>query len=734
MSIAPFIRPIHVQGGTFYSFSSAAEDLGLTFNSSGKKFSFSKYALLDIPDIKRPAVDVPNHENYVQLDAIPGAFQYINNSKTYNTMFAESFQNYCLNVETMVTSQAGYDASSMKTVSERVFFKWMKEIGALRFREASTSTEAPLSAGLRFTEEDASTYYNRVVKYIGEIDMVNSVKSKDDTYSEIYINVPTKDGSTPLILFKSFEDENYYPGLNMVNNPSDPLDTEFLYGRSYDEEHPASIDTHAFFDSDTGNYGIGGTVGATVGSLPTITTPGDYQLLQYDTDSETYKVGWWFSYPEANSYWTQPEALSGSFDDPSNDAFMLRGVKVGSVSSTDTLFQRSRLDGICIDFDTSNYVPISTNPSIKSFSDFNGIPETVSFQFNTILVYYTVEDISTGDTETNLFGVLFLDDVQDTLSSGSYIPRLQKYKPNRTTGLNGNAYGFKVNVKFDISSGEASIVTAVNEYAPFSLYVFLDALNRLKDASDMMVNNQFKTIELSQRIEQLESLITGGTEIEEILAEIASIQTQLEAAGLMLENSESLSTLIDRNYQEILNIYQNYTSVAMSYNLDVLKQGEGVLLDKAVPNEVTISNTRQGFTLGTSPVVNILTDFVSGATAWTYTTKLNPFDNYLKISSGTDLTLLKDIEIYIDDTDQRWKNGQTIEIVIDRDYPIDMYTEGSFDLVVFTDAIDRLSTGENYSKEIGRISSSVFFEESGYPKLRIICLNKDTYTFTYDIL
>ena len=51
MAKTPFIRPLQVQGGTFYAFSSAAEDLSFTFNNSINKFKFSKFALLNIPEI-----------------------------------------------------------------------------------------------------------------------------------------------------------------------------------------------------------------------------------------------------------------------------------------------------------------------------------------------------------------------------------------------------------------------------------------------------------------------------------------------------------------------------------------------------------------------------------------------------------------------------------------------------------------------------------------------------------
>ena len=42
MAKTPYIRPIAVQGGTFYTFSSAAEDLSLTFNNSPADVAESK--------------------------------------------------------------------------------------------------------------------------------------------------------------------------------------------------------------------------------------------------------------------------------------------------------------------------------------------------------------------------------------------------------------------------------------------------------------------------------------------------------------------------------------------------------------------------------------------------------------------------------------------------------------------------------------------------------------------
>jgi hypothetical protein len=65
---------------------------------------------------------------------------------------------------------------------------------------------------------------------------------------------------------------------------------------------------------------------------------------------------------------------------------------------------------------------------------------------------------------------------------------------------------------------------------------------------------------------------------------------------------------------------------------------------------------------------------------------------------------------------------------------MDMCTQGSFDFVIYTDALDRLNTGQTYSKEIGRISSGDFYKKEGSPQMEIICIDSDNYGFTYDII
>ena len=48
-----------------------------------------------------------------------------------------SFQNYCLNLENTITSDPNYLPDLKLNVTERVFWKWIKELGGVRYRSAN---------------------------------------------------------------------------------------------------------------------------------------------------------------------------------------------------------------------------------------------------------------------------------------------------------------------------------------------------------------------------------------------------------------------------------------------------------------------------------------------------------------------------------------------------------------------------------------------------------------------
>ena len=102
----PLINALRVQGGTFYTFSSAANDISKTFSSDDTRFVFSKFVLLDLPDVATPS---NNYENYIVWEALGtrvgngtlpnSSVPSIDLSTDNNINLAQSFQNYVLTNE-----------------------------------------------------------------------------------------------------------------------------------------------------------------------------------------------------------------------------------------------------------------------------------------------------------------------------------------------------------------------------------------------------------------------------------------------------------------------------------------------------------------------------------------------------------------------------------------------------------------------------------------------------------
>lgn len=725
MAKTPFIRPLQVQGGTFYTFSSAAEDLSFTFNNSVNKFRFSKFALLNIPNIDNSAT---TDTNYVRLNGPDSAFlDWANGTGQIitgdgNIDFSQSFQSYCLNLESTITGTDVYDMSLKQNVSERVFFKWLKEIGALRWRPADSSEVSPALdqntvtvvndlpiTQKRYVEGDApagttgsygmtGATYNRVVQYIGNLDIVNSVKNSTNAYSEVYVYIPTKDGNTPYILFKNVVDVNYYPDYQWSNDPVNPLNDEYLFGRDYTETNPSGLTTLAIFDDD-------------VLGQPTAT--------YYDTGilGATASGNWYSPRDTANTYFTDD-----IFTDPSN--YILT-----KTDNSNTLrYVRSKLDSIGIDFDPNSYQEILSNPNISTLEEFNSTADAADFSFNCILIYYDVYDPAEPENSaTNLYGVLFLDDVN---SSGGevFIPRLNKFRPNPVTNLNGNSYGFKLNLKFDTDVDQTGVEQAINDYSPFSLSMFMDAMNVLQDASGTLNNASADFIELSNRVTAIENITLSSSTALNLDKRILALEKSLAANQALFNNTQSIMQLIEQNYDLVRAILNNETNVQISYDLDLIKQGPGVIVDRSIPNQVGIINDNQDFNIGNNNGLGILTQNGNN------TISLIRYSNYFKhVNGGIPLTLTGDLTIRINDQGIQWKRGQRFRFSFgDPIYP------GDFIITFLTNSVGAYPlnnpTGVSYSTVIVSLDESNFVNYDYMPVLDIVCIDDRNLKFQVDIV
>jgi hypothetical protein len=724
MATTPFIRPLQVQGGTFYSFSSSAEDLSFTFNNSINKFKFSKFALLNIPPINNgdPLGNSLklNAPDSAFIDDASGSDQIITPNQNVN--FSQSFQSYCLNLESTILSATDYNSSLKQTVSERVFFKWLKEIGGIRYQQANSSqvssllnqtnvtlvNDLPVNE-IRWVEGDpvagttgsyglTGATYNRVVQYVGNLDIVNSVKNNNNTYSEVYVYVPTKDGNTPTVLFKNNLDTNYYPDYSWTNNPSDPLNDEYLQGRAYDELNPSGLTNLAIFDDDV--------IGAPSASYT-------------ETSGGTSGVGNWYS-PRAlaNTYFTD-----STFTDPT--ALILTKT-YNSVSQT---YVRTKLDSIGIDFDPDSYQQIISDPSISTIEEFNSTSSAQDFEFNAVLIYYDVYDPAIPvDSATNLYGVLFLDDIQDQGDSIYGIPTLQKYKPNMVTKLNGNSYGFKINLKFDVDIDQTGVEQAINDYSPFSLSMFMDSMNVLQDASSTLNNTASIYATLEQRVNNLENLAFTSDTVFNLDRRINNIESSIAANQAIFNNTQGIMGLINQNYELIRALINGETSVEISYNLNLVKQGPGIIVDRSVPNELIIINDNQDYNIGPGGGV------VTLSTTSSNVINLRAYGNYTKhINNGSGITLNSDLVIRLNDTDVQWRRGQVYRFsfgdqIIPGDYSVTFLTNSA--------GLYPLSSpsGIPYSTVIVSLVGSQFAAQDYKPVIDIICIDSENLTFQVDMI
>jgi hypothetical protein len=688
--VAPFIRPIATQSGSFYTFSSAADDLAFTFNNDTRKFKFSKYALINIPPILRPTTT----ENFIQLDAVPGAFEIIDGVDN-NVDFAESFQNYCLNLEAIVRSDANFNYDTDLNVSERVFFKWLKEIGAMRYRLA-TSTEA--TDNVHFVEEDSSTVYSRVIQYISDVDVVNSLKNPNNAFSEVYVYVPSSHGNTPKVLFQNVTDANYYANYSWTNLPPNPINAEVLVGRNYNDVSPADLSIQAFYDS------------ADISPI--------YQRYLNGILNAT-----WYT-PADNTYYTDLV-----FNDPTNDTVTL--TDPNTLKTVTAL--RSRLDGVSIEFDTTKYRDFSNDASLLSFRDYDASSASSSFVFNAVMIYYDIIEPD-GTSTTNLYGILFLDDVEPLSQGGGTIPTLNKYKPNPSTGDGGTGYSFKINLKFDTDTDPSYPEVTVNEYNNISMAMFIDALDSIKAASDTLSSNAALYATIQANVDNLTDIVINQTSVYDFDTRLTAIEATINTSTAIFSSNQAMLDLLNNVQQNINNIYLNTTSVSMAYNLSVIQQGDGIFVDKSIPNQITITNLNQDYNLSAQSNISISTNFAINPTALAYTYSLQKFSNYLRINNnGASFTPDRNIQIYIDDSQINWQTGQVMRFSI-KDPILMKNALGNFNLYVYTDALDTLNLGNPYSKIIGIIGFNQFVLSNNTPIFELICNDATAKNFYLDVI
>lgn len=694
MAVTPLIKPVQDKKGILYNFQSALEDINITLTNSENAVRFSKFALLRIPEIGEPNNLVT--DNKIQFLAQGETPMIDGLNPDNNVNLAQSFQNYALNLEALLISRPEYARENKQTVSERVFWKWIKELGAIRFQNANSLEKniAVLGNEKRFVEKsEAASTYKRVVKYIADIDVVNTIKSKDNSYTEVYIHVPTNVGTTPHVLFKSVSDENYFPGMTIANNPSDPLNLEYLSGRKYNEIHPFGLSIKAFYDLD------------------------DQSVLTQIKNSPggVYTNGNWFTKTVKNSYYTDS---STRYSDPI-DQYIIKQSGLISVE-----YQRSTLDGICLDFDLTNYKLASENQEIKVFAQFNDYVANRDFEFNAILIYYDTYDPNNLDANgvpidfrTNLYGVLFLDEVQQS-GLEFQIPTILKFKPDPLNKINGNAFSFKANLKLDTSVENVIVEKSINDYSTFSLDLFTDVLTEFKLIQKRYNDKLLELDQLRQDVENLKDLLLNTQDQQELNTRVTNLETSLAANSAIFDNTNNLMQLITSLNTRVDSLINGTENLTISYDIDAVRPGDGITIDRRTPNRITVHNSAQQYNISNSSLTNVFTNNVLPLTTYT--------NYYVHRNNLIPIVLTKDLELFIDDSFNSWKKGQTFRLVFEDQLVPDVYN-----LKIYTDALNK-TNGGTYGVTISVLSDLDFTPSSNTPIFDIICLDGTSLSFRVD--
>jgi|TARA_B110000908_G_scaffold172403_1_gene239581 hypothetical protein len=642
----PLVRIPQPQGGTMYAFASSARDMTRAFNSSDLNFEFSKYALLDLPDFTDSVTGSNTIDFDLNLKQASGQ-DYVAGQP--NVDFAQTFQNYALNMEEILLKDDDYDPIILASDSEKIFFKWLSALGAIDFRPTDSNES---STGAYAENNNAilgGANYDRVVKYLGTIDAENDVAYQGNTYHEVYINVPTSVGTSPLVLFKP---QNY-------NTTATKL-----------------------FPSDTQAVNIEGREGQT----------------HPDPNLDLLPVV---------DNWTVSQ---GAYYDIATNA----------------------TDSVVIDFDTASYAGIQNNPDVQSLLDFAKTGQ--QFKFNAILVYYDLYSQSVpANRSTNLYGILILDDITDSPGPGSKIHEQVKYKPNEVTGLNGNAYSLKLNLKFNSSLDNVGVETSVNDFTTFSMDLFMDTTTALENATDLLLQTNNRYGKVTDRLDTLENIILGTAKAAALEKRIKELEDDFTASSLALQDSNSLLKLVNNAHTKINQLIDGTIPVELQYNTDVIFAGKGTAIDKSIAGKIKVNNTVDGYLLAdgftwdiaSSAVVTQITannlfdpNLANQYGVWS---KLVPFSNRLSLKNVLVANAFNaDLNIYIDDSTIGWTAGQIFRIALDN---IDINGKN---IKIWT------RTSTNFSQEVANIDPSQLITTTPY--IEVVCIDPSNYIFEADIL
>lgn len=377
--------------------------------------------------------------------------------------------------------------------------------------------------------------------------------------------------------------------------------------------------------------------------------------------------------------------------------------------------------GHTIDFRDSNYdagMGIN-NMNSKSLED---------FEFNAVLIYYDIyEKTNKPDVKrvaTNLYGILFLDDV--SVEGGkTYIQRYPKKK--ETVYGNGNSYALKIDLKVstfrddNTSYVDSDDMDTIKTSDGTSMSLYMRSLEQLQKCIDIFYTQKQQIVKLSERISTIENLVMGIDSISSLREAVINLNNRIEESSNI--DTATLQGLIENNSKRIENIMNGGKDLKLQFDTDVIQAGTGIGLQKSL-NKVVI-NSEQKYSINSvynsssdnNEEINIGNPISSIAETKKCMIHLNPGENFAVIHISDDGDSSSNFMIDIDDENCQWEVGQSLKILFD------CVNGGSFNFdSAYIDTIGIIISPSKSNSNI-EISGREF---EGNNLIEIICIGKDS--------
>lgn len=198
----PILGKIRAKGATFYTFSSALNDLDRQRMNQGVAMSPSKFVCLKLPNWQNPG----DNPDFQTIFVDPTLMQGTTPETDPNVCFPKVMQNYMENLLQYAYKER--KDQSLASAAELAFWKMLRHTKTLQLEECEDEAFTLNGKSYQvykeraYTEdEEGQVVYDPVVKYVGDINILNNLDKQGQVYTEIMMYIPTNGGSTTGVRF-----------------------------------------------------------------------------------------------------------------------------------------------------------------------------------------------------------------------------------------------------------------------------------------------------------------------------------------------------------------------------------------------------------------------------------------------------------------------------------------------------------------------------------------------------